>query len=562
MKSYIPIAFLVVAALSMSGCTSTKAIKSGGSSTLDYTTKRNFEKVFFAAEKEKVLKNNEKALDLYKQALQIDPKSHATMYQMAKILYAKEAYRESLYLADLAVKTSSEYNHWYHGLLAQYLNQFGKYQESAEVFITMIENEPQKRANYIEAANQFYNAKKFGESVAILKQMQRVFGIEKESSTRLDFVYSAMGKRDLAIAEMRKLVEAYPEDVSYKGYLSETLMNAEKRDEAIAVLNSIIAQDSTVGKAYFALYTIYGEQRNKSMAMKYLQEAVKYDDISLGQKMQAVGAFLEVLDTDQEVKNSIDAMIGTIRTLYANEAETYVLLTDYYDVLGDTVLARQSINKALSIDQSEFAFWRRLIGLNNKTGNYKQQAADISRALEVFPNVVSLYVTKSFSHIEEKKYQEAIETADEGLEIATSRPDKAQLIQTKAEAYKEQGDFKKSDQLYEQVLELNPYDPAALNNYAFSLANRKVNLEIADTMIRLALKLQPVNPYFLDTKAWVLYAKGEYEEALKILRKCIEIDPGNKTYYEHAKSCYVALSNENMANQMQLKINELEKNES
>lgn len=553
---------LVLFSLFSIGCKTTKlANESKTNSSLDYKTQKNFEAVFFAAEKQKVLKNNEKALELYKQALSIDAKSHATMYQMAKLLYEKDAYPEALYLANEAVKTAGKYNHWYSGLLAQYLNKFGKYEESAEIFVSMVENEPKKRGNYIEAANQYYNAKKFDKAVAILKNMQEVFGIERESSTRLDFIYSAMGKRDLAIAEMKKLVSTYPDDVSYKGYLSETLMNADREEEAIAVLNDIIRQDSTVGKAYFALYNIHGEKRDKSSALKYLKEAVKYDDLTLRQKMQAVGTFFELMEADTEVKRSVDQMVSTISVLYPDEVETYVLLTDYYDILGNADLARKSINQALDLDQSEFAFWRRLIGLNNKTGNYLQQVSDVERALEVFPNVVNLYVTKAYAHIEQKKYTEAIEAADEGLEVATDRRDKAQLMQTKAEAYKAQENYVKSDKLYEEVLQLNPYDPSVLNNYAFNLANRKVRLEKADTMIRLALKLQPSNPYFLDTKAWILYAKGSYEEALKVLRKCIEIDPKNKEYYEHSKACYEALGNENMANDMQLKINELEENE-
>ena len=58
----------------------------------------------------------------------------------------------------------------------------------------MINIQPDEEQNYIEAANQYFNAKMYQEALDVLLQMQSYFGIEEPSSTRLEFVYSAMNQ--------------------------------------------------------------------------------------------------------------------------------------------------------------------------------------------------------------------------------------------------------------------------------------------------------------------------------------------------------------------------------
>ena len=123
------------------------------------------------------------------------------MYQLAKLYYQANKSNEALYWAEKAV-AQSPYNHWYSGQLGQFYSKYGKYTESANVFAEMVVEEPEEKQNYTETAGQYFNAKNYNQSVIYLKKMQERFGIEPESSTRLEYVYSALGKTDLAVLEM------------------------------------------------------------------------------------------------------------------------------------------------------------------------------------------------------------------------------------------------------------------------------------------------------------------------------------------------------------------------
>ena len=70
-------------------------------------------------------------------------------------------------------------------------------------------------------------------------------------------------------------------------------------------------------------------------------------------------------------------------------------------------------------------------------------------------------------------------------------------------------------------LALNPENINLLNNYSYYLALEKVNLERAKELILKVIEKFPNNSTYTDTYGWVMFQRGEYEEAEKILFKAV-----------------------------------------
>lgn len=98
--------------------------------------------------------------------------------------------------------------------------------------------------------------------------------------------------------------------------------------------------------------------------------------------------------------------------------------------------------------------------------------------------------------------------------------------------YDSQGKTDSSDQAYERVLQIDPRNMFACNNYAYALAIRGKDLERARDLSWTAVQQNPQNAAYLDTYAWVLFQLGELDRALKYIEKAIELG-GNATHYEH-----------------------------
>lgn len=89
-----------------------------------------------------------------------------------------------------------------------------------------------------------------------------------------------------------------------------------------------------------------------------------------------------------------------------------------------------------------------------------------------------------------------------------------------------------SDAAYDRVLELDPLNVIASNNYAYSLAIRGQDLQRARELAWNAVQQQPENPAYLDTYAWVLFQSGDAERARVFIDQAVTYG-GNATHYRH-----------------------------
>jgi tetratricopeptide (TPR) repeat protein len=81
------------------------------------------------------------------------------------------------------------------------------------------------------------------------------------------------------------------------------------------------------------------------------------------------------------------------------------------------------------------------------------------------------------------------------------------------------------ERLLRRVIELKPNHHHAYNALGYSLAERKLRLPEARTLIQKALELSPGEPFITDSLGWVEYRMGNREEAIRILRTAYQARP-------------------------------------
>ena len=85
--------------------------------------------------------------------------------------------------------------------------------------------------------------------------------------------------------------------------------------------------------------------------------------------------------------------------------------------------------------------------------------------------------------------------------------------------YGEMKDYPKERDTYEKLLAISPNNVPALNNLAFLDAEHLVDLDKALELARKARELQPQDSAVGDTFGWVLYKRGDYQQALAVLQE-------------------------------------------
>ena len=77
-----------------------------------------------------------------------------------------------------------------------------------------------------------------------------------------------------------------------------------------------------------------------------------------------------------------------------------------------------------------------------------------------------------------------------------------------------------------------------LNYYGYMLADKSTRLPEALKLIRKAVELEPMNGAYLDSLGWCYFKMGDYELAEDNLRKAVDRDQTDPTVHDHLGELY------------------------
>jgi len=152
------------------------------------------------------------------------------------------------------------------------------------------------------------------------------------------------------------------------------------------------------------------------------------------------------------------------------------------------------------------------------------------------------------------RYNKALDYVNKCIDIAgPNSPQRLRCVMKKTEvlilAYRKTSDktyLQKAITEYQSLLRKMPNNTGVLNNMAYILADNDQDLDVALGYIKKAVNLKPDDPGFLDTYAYVLYKKGEYDRASETVQSALNLyeTQGLKAsldVYEHAGQIYEKL---------------------
>lgn len=119
--------------------------------------------------------------------------------------------------------------------------------------------------------------------------------------------------------------------------------------------------------------------------------------------------------------------------------------------------------------------------------------------------------------------------------------------------YSLKGEHEKSEEQLRLILEVDPEAPLANNNLGYQMADRNINLDEAERLIRRAIDMdrsirketgeEGDNAAYIDSLGWVLFRKGKLDEAREWLEKAVTLPDGNDdpTVWDHLGDVYAKL---------------------
>ena len=184
--------------------------------------------------------------------------------------------------------------------------------------------------------------------------------------------------------------------------------------------------------------------------------------------------------------------------------------------------AKEQYLYILEQDKSKSQIWSQVLFIQAEQNDFEGLLKTSNEALEYFPTDPLFYYFNGVSNKRFKNYDDAINSLEMGVEFVIDNQNLLlEFYSSLADAYHATKAHKLSDAFYEKVLAVDSNNILVLNNYAYYLSVRKVNLERAKAMSFKCNELEQNNGTYQDTYAWILYEMGDYADAKIWMQKSL-----------------------------------------
>jgi tetratricopeptide (TPR) repeat protein len=417
-----------------------------------------------------------------------------------------------------------------------------------------------------------------------------------DRTTRIEFAlgasYEQMKKYKEAIAAYRRALDQDPDNLDTERGLANALLADGQLDEALKVLNNIVAAEPQDAQSQIHISEIQRRQGHYDDALKTLDkakplapdsleltynEALLYD--SLGRYDDAIGVLTKlVADTERPdgkysdgEKQNRSIFLDRLAIIYREENKTAEAIATYkklialggeyvkngysgqVDAYRDAHMWKESTAVAAEAAKTlpnDHAVQLMYAGQLADTGQVEQGIALAKAQLAVTkgsPDERDSHLALATIYTRLKRWQEASAELNAAEALANKPDEKLYVYFLRGSFYDRQKLYDEAEVQFRKALTIDPQNPTVLNYLGYMLADRGVRLPEAQVMIRKAVDLDPQNGAFLDSLGWVYYKQGQYALAEENLRKANERISTDPTVHDHLGEVYEKTGNLKMA---------------
>ncbi len=482
-----------------------------------------------------------------RQALTVDPKSSAAHMAMGDLYLfqkdQKQAGEEYKKAAELAPVRSIERLKY-----AAFNSATGGAEETRRVAAEMTKQAPDYLPGWVLLADLAAKDKKYDEALSLL---ENVFSRDPEyvDGRRLQSeVLLARGDPKKAVEVLERLDQTYPDSplIKYelaRAYLKNNNVNEAKvaldravslnpnYDDAVLLLagtnlntghgemviepmTRLLKKRPDLRSAAFLLATAYGSLDRFDDATVVLQEQARLapqdpqPQVALGLTMRQAKRYAEARQAFEKA-----AKLAPNDLPVLNQLVELDLLDKHFDAARQRI--RRQFQKNPDAPVAHFLDGKILAA----EGKWDSAEAELQKTIQLDPNFSSAYDLLVRTYLATNKLPQAVSQLEA---LLSKNPNNTPALMTLGLVYEQMKDYPKERDAYEKLLSINPNFVPALNNLAYLYSERLDDLNKAYDLARKAHDLQPQDASASDTFGWIVYKRGDYQQALPILQESAE----------------------------------------
>ena len=524
---------IAIIAIALLALTAIAGKKETDKKSVSLTDKRKAEYIFVEAQKQKLYNNYDAFYDLLSYAHEIDPDNTAISFYMGMCLLrmnntTKERCDQGLALMKTHFDAQPE--DLYETTFYSDANmQLGHPEEALRALKVLNEYNPNRLELQVRLAEAYSQSGDYIHSNATYDSIAAIFGNAIQITSSKIENYIAMNDSAGALREMHGLLSTAPQNATYNIAMSGLFQHYGMNDSAFYYLDRAQLYEPNNGYIYLARAQYYNANGDSVAYEQQIYSALTAEQLDVDTKLDVLLGYIHQQLAKEDTTQRIDNLFTVLIEQHPHEAKIHQLYSEYLYAKKDLKGAIEQLGYCLDVNPTDADSWRNMVILNIMDDNYADAIKASEKALEYNPDNLDLYQYVAGCYHQIKSYSKAISIYMKILELtdSTDLQRRSEIITGIGDTYSELGDTIKTVESYEQALEIDPNNSSALNNYAYYLAQRGQDLDRAERMAALAVKYEPENANFIDTYAWVYFAKKDYKMALLYIKRAVELDDDN-----------------------------------
>jgi tetratricopeptide (TPR) repeat protein len=514
--------------------------------------------IFYQAETYRITGRSELAKEAYTKILRDNPTHETALYQLARLLFLEGYYFEAEELLKAGTANHPD-NEWMWRLQAQNAKQIGNTPIALVSFERLIELQPYKPEYVQDALQSALVDKNTEKALQFLELLEERLGSSPETVQQKMEIHLRNNDLKSASEVIKNAIKNNPNRAEYRGLAAQFYDANGKRKKTEKILSQAVIDFPNNAPIAMEYARFLQSSNNVKESMYYLERALTMPGMSLTDKGPVLLSLWDTSRRDTSMQPMVNRAWAATKELHQEEGA-------YYLLEGERLLLEKKIQESIltylqAVERgfNNIKVYTQIAELCKQTQQdsiakdvLKRFKTDFGHRVEILEYIVFWYYEKQW-------WKDCGELAMESAPKALEDDVQKWFYNLAATAFFSQDSVDMGVKAYTYSLDIER-DAAALNNLAWELGKRGLDLERALQLTQESNSKKGLEATYLDTWAWVLYKMGDYTEAQKKMALALQLQrtAPDAILYRHAAAIEKALGNEESAMEYKQKAKELE----
>lgn len=495
----------------------------------------SYDYFYMEAEKCRLAGDYSSAMELYRHCLDIAPEAPAAMHQLGVLYVYLRQDSLGLSLLQKACDKDSANPSYLETLASIYIGRHDT-EKAVHVLEKMAGIQTRRVDVLSQLAGIYRSTGETDKAIYALDRIEMLEGKNAQLSLEKHSLYMSKGERDSAFAELQELCDEFPHDMNYRVLMADQYRAAGEMEKAEAIYDSVRSKDPTNINLHLSRLAYYENSGQREEYM-HLRDSLLYNAAT--ESELKVALLRTYIDEAQQDSTAADMLTQAFDSLLSKPQDDIQVLTlkAAYQIYTKTDEGKVAgtMRRILEVEPGNTLALARLLQYYAARKDYGALEEICRQGFNYHPEEPLYAYYLGITLTQQDRNREAIEAMKMGLQAKsddTNNEVVSDLYAALGDLYYQDDMCDKAFAAYDSALVYYEDNISCLNNYAYYLSVRSERLDDAENMSYRTIKAEPDNITYLDTYAWILFMKGDYNGARIYMKKVVDPEADDKELLE------------------------------